>query len=280
VVIYVLTGNLATIKLKGQHMPLRQFLYYDKSLVDDFLSQLEGGQTGEVKRREQIQRDRKGELNVGAGPLKAGGGRGRSTSEETEAVIRQGRASNFERLHELLVEANELIAIEDLDEGTWNSINRGLLLELDAQITVPQAARLFSDPESLLSLASLIKSVSPGSIDAEGEKVVEMIGMLAKSGVGQGGTLMVVGNPPGSPYNLVMRLEKKSIILGGELDGEATVLVKMARKLKEHDKELILDLPGMAAFGADARRSMIASADATLAIQGPGAIVVPIAIFR
>ena len=261
-------------------MPLRQFLYYDESLVDDFLSQLEGGQAGEVKRREQIQRDRKGELNVGAGPVKAGGGRGRSTSEETEAVIRQGRASNFERLHELLVDADELTEIEDLDEETWTGIKRGLLLELDAQITVPQAARLFSDPESLVSLASLIKSVSPGSIDAEGEKVVEMMDMLAKSGVGQGGTLMAVGNPPGSPYNLVMRLDKKSIIPGTELDGEATVLVKMARKLKEHDKEFILDLPGMAAFGSEARNSMMASADATMAIQGPGAIVVPIAIFR
>lgn len=30
-------------------MALRQFLYYDESLVDDFLSQLEGGQAGEVK---------------------------------------------------------------------------------------------------------------------------------------------------------------------------------------------------------------------------------------
>lgn len=131
-----------------------------------------------------------------------------------------------------------------------------------------------------MSLASFVKTVSPGSIDAEGEKVVDMIGMLAKSGLGQGGILTAVGNPPGSPYNLVMRLDKKFIISGAELDGEATALVKMARKLKEHDKELILDLPGMAAFGAEIRRTMTESADATMAVQGPGAIVVPIAIFR
>jgi hypothetical protein len=259
---------------------LRQFLYYDESLVEDFLSQLEGGQAGEVKKREQLQRDRKGELNVGTGPLRAGGGRGRSTAEETESVIRQGRASNFERLHDLLVDANELVEIEDLDEETWNGIRRGFLLELDTQITVPQMARLFSDPESLLRLATLAKNVSPGSIDAEGEKVIGMIEMLAKSGLGQVETLTAVGNPPGSPYNLLMRLDKKSIIPGTELDGEATALVKMARKLKEHDKELILDLPGMSAFGADIRRSMTESADATMAVQGPGAIVVPIAIFR
>jgi hypothetical protein len=261
-------------------MPLRQFLYYSESLVDDFLSQLEGGQSGDVKRREQLQRDRQGEPSVGAGPLKAGGGQGHSTRQETEAVIRQGRASNFQRLHDLLVDANELTEIEDLDEETWNGIRRGSLLELDAQITVPQMARLFSDPESLLSLASLIKTVSPGSIDAEGQKVIDMMEMLAKSGLGQGGTLTAVGNPPGSPYNLVMRLDKKFIIPGTELDGEATVLVKIARKLKENDKELILDLPGMAAFGAELQRPMIESADATMAVQGPGAIVVPVAIFR
>jgi hypothetical protein len=262
-------------------MPLRQFLYYDESLVDDFLSQLEGGQTGEVKRREQLQRDRKGELNVGTGPLKAGGGRGRSATEETEAVIRQGRASNFERLHELLEGANELTEIEDLDEETWLSIKRGSLLEIDAQITVPQMARLFSDPEAFTSLAALIKTVSPESIDAEGEKILDMIGLLAKSGVGQGGTLTAVGNPPGSPYKLVMRLDRKFIIPGAELDGEATTLVKMARKLKEHDKELVIDMPGMAALGAELRQSMTEAADTeTMAVQGPGAIVVPVAIFR
>lgn len=203
-------------------------------------------------------------------------------TEETEAVIRQGRASNFERLHELLIDADELTEIEDnLDEETWNSIRRGFLLEIDTQITVPQMARLFSDPGALANLASLIKTISPESIDAEGEKVVEMLGMLAKSGIGEGGTLTAVGNPPGSPYNLVMRLDRKFIIPGAELDGEATVLVKMARKLKENEKELVIDIPGMATLGAELRQSMTEGTDTeTLAVQGPGAIVVPIAIFR
>jgi hypothetical protein len=259
---------------------LRQFLYYDEALVDDFLSQLEGGQTGEVMRREQLQADRKGEMNIGAGPLKAGGGRGRSATEETEAVIRQGRASNFERLHELLVSADELAEIEDLDEDTWRGINRGSLLELDAQITVPQMARLFSEPESLVNLASLVKTMSPGAINAQSEKVIEMIDRLAKSGIGKGVTLVAIGNPPNTRYSLVMRLDKKFIIPGAELDGEATVVLKISRKLKENDKELILDLPGMTAFGTEARKSLTESADATMAIQGPGAIVVPIAIFR
>lgn len=184
------TWTISIVVPAGGKMPLRQFLYYDESLVDDFLSQLEGGQAGEIKKREQLQRDRKGELNLGTGPLRAGGGRGRSVTEETESVIRQGRASNFERLHGFLLSAGELNEIEDdLDAETWNNIKRGSLLEIDTQVTVPQMARLFSDPAAFGNLASLIKTVSPESIDAEGEKVIEMISMLTKSGMGDGSTL-------------------------------------------------------------------------------------------
>jgi hypothetical protein len=278
----MIKDSLSVGSTLGDRMPLRQFLYYDESLVNDFLSQLEGGQAEEVTRREQLQRDRKGELNVGAGPLKAGGGRGRSVTEETEAVIRQSRASNFERLHELLIGADELNEIEDyLDAETWERIKRGSLLEIDAQVAVPQMARLFSDPAAFANLASLMKTISPESIDADGEKVLEIISCLAKSGLGEGGTLTAVGNPPGSPYNLVMRLDRKSIIPGAELDGEATILAKMARKLKQDDKELVIDMPGMSTVGAELRRAMTEEAETgTLAVQGPGAVVVPIAIFR
>jgi hypothetical protein len=87
--------------------------------------------------------------------------------------------------------------------------------------------------------------------------------------------------PPGTPYNLVMRLDRKFIIPGAELDGETTVLFKMARKMKPDDKELVIDMPGMVTMGAELRRTMTESAETgTLAVQGPGAIVVPIAIYR
>lgn len=263
-------------------MPLRQFLYYDESLVDDFLAQLEGGQSGEVMKREQVQRGRKGEASVGAGPAKVGGGLGRSVTEETEAVIRQGRASNFQRLYDLLVEADELTEISgDLDEATWSSIKRGSLVELGTQITVPQMARLFSDPGAFATLGALIRTVSPESMSPEAEKVVDIFGALAKMGVGEGGILTAVGNPPGTPYNLVMRLDRKFIVPGAELDGETTVLFKMARKLKPDDRELVIDMPGMATMGAELRRTMTESAETgTLAVQGPGAIVVPIAVYR
>jgi hypothetical protein len=263
-------------------VPLRQFLYYDESLVDDFLAQLEGGQAGDVKKRAQVQRNRKGEASVGAGPARVGGGLGRNVTEETEAVIRQGRASNFQRLYDLLVETGELMEVcDELDETMWNSIKRSSLLELDLQMTVPPMARLFADPGAFANMGALIKTVSPESMSPDAEKVVDMLGTLANMGVGQGGTLTAIGNPPGTSYKLVMRLDRKSIIPGAELDGETTVLFKMARKLKPEEKELVIDLPGMATMGAEMRQSMTQSDDTgNLAVQGPGAIVVPIAIYR
>jgi hypothetical protein len=262
-------------------MPLRQFLYYDESLVEDFLAQLEGGQAGDVRKREQLQHDGKDEISTGAMPL-AAGVQARNVTQETEAVIRQGRASKFQRLYELLITAGELTEIEDsLDAARWNSVKRGSLLELDIQVMVPQMTRLFADPAAFGNLASLIKAINPESIDAEAEKVLDVMSTLSKSGAGDGGTLTAVGNPPQSPYRLVMRLERKFIVPGAELDGEATVLVKMARKLKEDDKELVVDLPGLSTLGAELRNAMSEATDSEeFTVRGPGAIVVPIAIFR
>jgi hypothetical protein len=261
---------------------LRQFLYYDESLVNDFLAQLEGGQSGDVKKRAQVEKGRRGEASVGAGPARVGGGLGRSVTEETEAIIRQGRASNFERLYEQLVAADELTQIDDdLDEAAWSMIRRGSLIELETKVTVPQLARLFSDPAAFANLGALIKTISPESITPEAEKVIKMMGMLPKLGVGEGGTLTAVGNPPGTPYKLVMRLDRKFIVPGAELDGEATVLIKMARKLKADDKELVIDIPGMSTLGTGLRETLTESDDTgSFAVEGPGAIVVPIAVYR
>jgi hypothetical protein len=268
-------------------VPLRQFLYYDESLVNDFLSQLEGGQSEEQKKREQLQRDRKGELNVGIGPVKAGGGRGRSVTEETEAVIRQGRASNFERLHQILVEADELTEVEDLDEQTWERVGRGSLVELDVQLSVPMIVRMFSSPDALANFSSLLKAMKHETTEtdvkdvdvAEKDETFDRLTSYAKLGLGQGETLTVIGRPPRLPYNLIMRLDRKSVIPGADLEGEVTVLVKMARKLKADDRELVIEMPGISMLEPEKRRSIFENSE-VLTVKGPGAIMVPIAVFR
>lgn len=248
-------------------MPLRQFLYYDDSLVSDFLAQLQGGQTDEVFRREQLP-------SIEGIP-------GQQT-EETQAIIRQVRASKFERLHQLLVDSGELIDIEgNLDATGWNGLTRGVVFELEARLAIPQIARVLSDPDGLAGLVSLIRNVSPESLDAEVEPFLGMLEALTSARGSSLGNMTVIGSTLGSIYRLIIRLNRQHIIDDSDLDGDAIVVCKLIRKLKETDRELVIDLPGLSVLDADARQAMTEGPEsAAMTVQGPGAIVVPIAIFR
>ncbi|TAK69717.1 MAG: hypothetical protein EPO13_07635 [Actinomycetota bacterium] len=257
-------------------------MYCNDFLVDDFLAQLEGGQFDEIRRREQTEREGKGDLSVGLGSmLRAGGGVSRTSTEEAEAVVRQVRASKFERLYRLLLDSNDLVEVDEtLDEERWSDFQRGSIVSIDSKVVVPQMARIFGDPSGLIAFLSLIKQMDPSAITEEAEAAFSAITALSQGGV-LGSSLTAVANPPGSPYRLVMRLDRRFILDDAALDGEATVVGKVARRLRETDRELTLDIPGLSLMDVEDRRKMFEGADSEpFSIQGPGAVLVPVAVFR
>ena len=190
--------------------------------------------------------------------------------------------SSHLRISQTTSEAEELTEIEDdLDSDTWAKLKRGVLLEIDVQLAVPQMARLLADPAGFSNLVSLVKAFSPSSITPDTEKVIAGISTLLQVSGASETTLTAIGSPPGSPYRFIMRLNQNSIIGGAELEGEAILVGKLTRKLKETDKELIIDAPGFSVLSADTMRTLSSQPGSEeLVVQGPGAIVVPLAIFR
>lgn len=264
-------------------MPLRQFLYYNEPIVDDFLAQLEGGQVDEVRRRERADHDEMSDdRDLVPSPLRPEFTVA-SSSAETQAIVRQVRASKFERLHTLLTSANELVDLEAIEEvDALRAVRRGSILSADAQVSIPPAARLLAGAGGLASLASIVRAISPDSVDAKADEAISGISALNQLSGSPESDMTTVATPIGAPMSLVMRLAPK-FLLGtlDDLEGEATVVGKVTRKLKVTDRELVLDLPALSLMGRDARRSIPKNTeDPNMYIEGPGAVLVPIAIFR
>ncbi|MDQ6945283.1 MAG: hypothetical protein M3256_03200 [Actinomycetota bacterium] len=117
---------------------LREFLYLNSKLTDQFLAQLEGGLFDEETERDSQtgKRGLGGGVRASVAEVKAE--KGSERKNETERVRRQTPESQFNRLYDYLGE-DELMSIGDgIDDPAFASgLQRGLVLELsDVTIAV------------------------------------------------------------------------------------------------------------------------------------------------
>lgn len=89
-------------------MKLRNFLYLDAVLVEQFLAQLEGGVYDEEEQSETSARARGASAGARAGPLGAQLSGSRSGEQTTKRTVRLTPEANFGRLETLLDEQNSL----------------------------------------------------------------------------------------------------------------------------------------------------------------------------
>ena len=183
-------------------------------------------------------------------------------------------------MYDLAIDAGELDEINELNEDEWTSLRPRHLIAVDVQISIPDVSRLLAMGEGLSGLMNLVRMFAPEQIDDEAEAVIGKIGALADASSGVG-TISAVAVPTGSDLQLVMRLQSRCLLAKDDLEGEAMLVAKVARKLKAGERELVLDVPGLAAMNREMRREMLkGESAASVSVEGPGGVVVPIAIFR
>lgn len=114
----------------------RQFLYLDRQLVREFLAQLEGGVYDESRELTAGGRNRGITAKLSGGPAQAGMERTKSNQAESEAVVKQTSASEFDRLYTQL-EVTGLQVYDVVDETLDHlPIKRKDIVEVDARLHV------------------------------------------------------------------------------------------------------------------------------------------------
>lgn len=269
-------------------MNLRHFLYRDDSLVEEFLSQVEGGVFDEV----QETRREEGGAPLGDTvaldtPTEAGSSSHDQSREESRR-IRQTGASRFERLHRAL--GDDLQYLETVDEDGWTALRRGEPLEVEVTLSLVGIGRLADLLGAFEDLLPLMQSLGGEGVDPETAEAISSFQGLASTTAGSSG---VVAAMVGSPrYKFACDLKTDNLLVSeDELVGEATIVGKLRRKLRPDERHLIPSVfGGLESMMPDQDQDEFANffdtgearqlGLASPMLEHPAALVTPIAVFR
>lgn len=217
-------------------MILRDFRYLDRRLVRTFLAQAEGGVIEEATERTRST----GKGGVGARLGTSGAGltadKSRENATESEAVVHQVAASEFDRLYSYL-EADDLLVVDQVDDLDFMSqIHRKQFLELDAHIQVSGLQKLLQLFGAFSSIVPQLKQLGT-EIDVDDDTIREMQSVVSL--MSSADSLPVVATVAGDA-NLQIGLElEPSSILTDEWDIDASILLKVQRLIKGQERHFV-----------------------------------------
>lgn len=225
----------------NQKIRLRRFLYLDSALTDEFLGQVEGGLYDSEALTSKSRAEHGVGGTVGAGPVSVGAGREGADEEASERLVRQTAESAFNRLAQLLEGTDSVQWLESMDEGIWEQLSRGEVLEVECRLEVPPLIKFLLIATQLPAMTQLMEVVGGGeTFDSEtmqGIQSILAIGELMQS-------VPVIAEPAGAPgFKFVAQIRPESLRIGvDELETEARLYCTLDRKLGDGEQFSIIDV--------------------------------------
>lgn len=266
---------------------LRHFLCLDNALVDEFLSQLEGGLFEDESQSTTASTDKTLGGGLRGGPLGGEAKRTKGDEETVARILRQTPESKFDRLVALLRAEGALAVWDAADAESWEGLARGEIVELDAMISVPALIMMLRSAGGFGELLPVLAKLSDDPLEdemTEAVEAMEAMGRLSEEKV------PIVASLSASPeYKFLLQLDSGGLrVPFDELEAEGTLVVKIRRKLRPGERQSTVELfSGQSSLPLELRTGLVDSLtegddefSADLAIQFPAATATPIAIFR
>jgi hypothetical protein len=271
-------------------MPLRDFLYLDRTLVRDFLAQAEGGQIDEERSRANTTGNLTGGIQLGLNGLGAKAAASKGASSETEMVIRQVGPSEFERLHNYLDGNDDFALLEIADEADeFSLIRRQSFLEVDGKVKAAGLGQLLS---LVAQIGSAMKQVEAfGNAVSIDNETAQLFKVSEQFGAAPSNHAVILTVPGEANFKVGVEL-KPEFVLSTDLEVDATALVKVQRVLRPGESRVLGD-----PFGGllskvpqeqldEMMRSLNENAAASaglipdVELRAPGILATPVAIWR
>lgn len=274
---------------KALALPIREFVYFDREKVEDFVSALLAGLP--VERTEGSASK---PLQVDGGIGYAGTGiRFKKGSRELtrEELIRETDASLFQTLHSILEKRGVIKKVDGFDTQTWEQLKAGQFIEIESDVELSALESLFDIIRNLEPW--LERFASEQSQSPKWREFFEYLHMLDK----QRDTYAICAIPSGAPsggFTFVASLSKvKMRAAKEELVNKYFVFGRVQRKLDKNETfELTslmprgIQLPGQQlrdlVKGFEDMPSLLGRAPTMndLRVSYPAVILTPVAIFR
>lgn len=257
---------------------LREFLYLDTRLVDNYLAQVEGGLYDESRTRAEGVSGYEGKAGVKTPVADFGAGAQRSSVTETERVIRETPEARFNRLHTAL----DATLQDGLAENLWPQATKGMFWELECEVSVPSVARMFGQLDQIDDIASLAEAFGTPLPGFDDQMKVQM--NLLSSRVDKR-KLVVEGHIADAQPRFAFKLNREFLRVDlDDLEAEVSIVGKIEGKWPEGDSRSIIDLPGINLMSRKDRREIAKKGGSkgvdNLSIPGPGVSMSVVAIYR
>jgi hypothetical protein len=267
-------------------MALRNFIYLDTASLDDYLAALEGYSIEGSVDQTQIEKNDKS-AKAGYKIIEAGGGVQKSTETKKSFAITD--AAKFQRLYELLEKDESIRYLDMFDEEIWRQIRRGDILEVEANIRLPQSYNMGQMVGEIAPLMNIIEAFGDETVvDEKTRKALGGIGQVAK--LSEGKPVPIIFESISTPnFSFTANLSQKFIrVANNELEDQAIVFGKVKRILAKGEQVEVFSLmPGftrsLPSLKADQKRQMqrnLQKNNLADVVKGPAIILIPLAVYR
>jgi hypothetical protein len=263
---------------------LRNFHYLNTSIIDDYISSIEGSLIESEDISEKIATNKGVGAEVGA-LIKLDAGLKTQIEKETRKKVVQTYASKFQKIYSYLETEENIPYYDYMDEDSWEGISRNQFIEIDVTIRFSKIDTVIN---SFGNLLPIIYQLDNTIADDDTKKTIYLMNLIKEINQQNGlpAELQLIN---GSKYKFVSYFEQDCFINEPEnMPNEITVFAKIQRKLRDNEKVNLINIVPVLeklAFNRETRKAMkhkINELPEELFdnVKGPGALIIPIAIYN
>ncbi len=269
-------------------MKLRNFLYLNTKVVEDYISAIDGFTYDEES--QAIATSNENTVSGKAGiPVVSGSGEHTGRKEkEIKRSVKISDASKFDKIYKYLTDEDEgLKYYECLSDNIYNELRRDAFLEVLVTARFSKMKELSDSVKKLAVLAATIESFTDQEI--LDKKTTEAInGLSALSQLKSGKEIACVFEFDDKQYPLVASLDESYFRCEQEsFVGQAYMLCKVIRKIPKGQNvkldEIFDDIKKLPMNRAQRRnmpKNMDNPAELRDVVKGPALVVLPIAVYQ
>lgn len=271
-------------------MKLRNFLYLNTKIVDDYLASIDGYVYDEEAQSIATSSENALKAGIGAGLLSGNGTRTGKAEEEVKRSVRISDAAKFDKVFKYLQEGDEDEQIkyyECLSEDIFKDLQRDDFLEVLVTARFSKMKELSDTVKKLGELAAIFQEITDQQI-LDGKAKEAVAGFSALEQLQSGKAISCVFSFTDEKFPLIAYLDEKYFKCDQEsFIGESYMVCKVLRKIpKGRNVKLdeIFDDVKKLPMNRQQRRNMPKNMENPEilkdVIKGPALVVIPIAVYQ